>query len=159
MDVEYEYVKCLECDRFFKAVTWAHLKKHCLTPKTYSIKYHIKKFYSEKSKKAISEAHDTNWERKRGIHRKEIGTLIMLLKKQGLMQHEIAEQLAVSQSDIVRWSKQNNIDWEFPDMSGKNNPRYGKHCSEETIAKIRNSMPDMSGKNNPMYGKKRYIEG
>ena len=54
-------------------------------------------------------------------------------------------------------------------MSGKNNPFYGKHHSEETKQKIsiKNSNPplerrkkisdhhaDVSGKNNPMYGKR-----
>ncbi len=36
----------------------------------------------------------------------------------------------------------------------ENNLNYGNVTSEETKQKIRDSMPDMSGENNPNYGKK-----
>ena len=38
-------------------------------------------------------------------------------------------------------------------MQGENNPWYGKHPSEETRQKMRDSRPDVSSENNPMYGK------
>lgn len=37
--------------------------------------------------------------------------------------------------------------------SGKNNPNYGKHLSEETKQKISMNHADMSGKNNPFYNR------
>ena len=41
-------------------------------------------------------------------------------------------------------------------ISGKNNPFYGKHHSEETREKMRNNHADVSGENNPNYGISRY---
>ena len=39
------------------------------------------------------------------------------------------------------------------DVSGKNNPIYGKPRSPETKAKIKANLPDMRGEKNPHYGK------
>lgn len=39
------------------------------------------------------------------------------------------------------------------DISGENNPFYGKHHTEETKQKMREHHADVSGENNPMYGK------
>lgn len=44
------------------------------------------------------------------------------------------------------------------DVSGENNPMYGKKHTLESKNKIRNNMRDVSGKNNPMYGKKHTQE-
>lgn len=41
-------------------------------------------------------------------------------------------------------------------MSGENNPFYGKRHSEETREKMRNNHADISGKNHPNYGTSRY---
>jgi hypothetical protein len=38
-------------------------------------------------------------------------------------------------------------------MMATNNPMYGKHHTDETKNKIRNSIPDNSGEKHPMYGK------
>ena len=38
-------------------------------------------------------------------------------------------------------------------LRGKDSPNFGKHPSEETRKKMRDSHPDLSGKNNPMFGK------
>ena len=40
-----------------------------------------------------------------------------------------------------------------PDMSGENNPMCGKHHTEESKQKIRENIPDKFGENNPFYGK------
>lgn len=50
--------------------------------------------------------------------------------------------------------KKRKDDYQFgKNQFGKNNPMFGKHHSEETRKKIRDSMPDNSGGNNPMFGK------
>lgn len=47
------------------------------------------------------------------------------------------------------------ISYNHANVSGSNNPRYGKQCSEETKNKIREKL---SGSNHPLYGKKREKE-
>ena len=39
-------------------------------------------------------------------------------------------------------------------MEGENNPFYGKHHNEESIAKMRGSRPSVQNERNPMYGRK-----
>jgi len=44
-----KYIKCLECKKLFKYLTWKHLKQHNLTPKKYRKKYPNSKFISDYS--------------------------------------------------------------------------------------------------------------
>ncbi len=44
-----EYVKCIECGKLFKFLTWGHLKQHNLTFKQYKVKYPGTTFVSENS--------------------------------------------------------------------------------------------------------------
>jgi very-short-patch-repair endonuclease len=39
------------------------------------------------------------------------------------------------------------------DISGENNPFYGKKHKKESLEQMKQNMPDMSGENNPFYGK------
>lgn len=69
------------------------------------------------------------------------------------------EKLWIDRFNAVDSSEYYNIQagggsWSAGQVSGSNNPFYGKHHTEETKQKIRDNLPDQSGEKNPNYGHK-----
>lgn len=82
-------------------------------------------------------------------------TLYELYWIKGLKQKEIAKIYNRSQNNIFKYMKKYNIRARNKKerFSGKNNPFYGKHHTEESKRKQNESYGDRTGKNNPFYGK------
>ena len=55
---------------------------------------------------------------------------------------------------IVSEETKQKISDNHHDVSGINNPMYGRKHKKTSVEKIRNNMRDVSGENNPMYGRK-----
>lgn len=65
---------------------------------------------------------------------------------------EVREKIREARLNLTPEQKKSISD-NHADVSGSNNPFYGKHHSEESIQKMRRRLPDRSSENNPFYGK------
>lgn len=65
---------------------------------------------------------------------------------------EVRDKIRKSHQNLTE-EQRKRISENHADVSGKNNPFYGKNHTQESIQKMKEHLPDRSGENNSFYGK------